>query len=891
MSDQTAKTDQDSRRIGARLKFYFAVLSCLGGLVLTSGTSMESVTAIAVFLAVFGYVFVDWLELFALPPIAAYAAMGLAALYCVSDFADFDAAGNHQMEAVAQLLVFVQGILMLQRKTRRILEQLGVFCMLELVVAAVFNNAINFGLLLIPIGIVAAWALSSLSAVSASDGLLADTGLDDDDDDGVGPSRRSKTRPNIQVSAPDSVAGLFRTATRLPRIAMFAVAPSVLIVGAIFFYALPRTTQAARGISRGNALVGFSDKLRLEQIGQMMQSSAIAMRVKLTDRATGTPYKVNDGFYLRGRVMERYTPQFSGRKTSATWSELGIAAVLTSNRLPREFITRRSTDENFFDAVNVSVVCESSRSSALFAVAPYFHAKKDSDIDHCWDRWTLQRSDGNGMSFPRMTYNFGTHAFNRGNQSDLTAYQVADVPLAGRTAGASETTPSSGTTQSSNLNRNRQGRQLGDRRDALDQAERRRAQVNEQQRIEGYISDLLQFDRESIPTAESLATRLARSVDGNPVTDYRAARNMERYFASSGEFQYTLNLDAETYPGMDPIEQFLLIDKRGHCQYFSSALVMMLRSQNIPARVVVGYHTDEYNEIGSHYVARQLHAHAWVEALIDRDQLDDNRTVYGQPESEKYWLRLDPTPGTGRTRTEAGGVGQVFDMAQSMWDDYVVDMDGSRQEQAFLGSPAVNPLHRSYAQFVERLSTVVGRVRAGELGGGSLASGNLFSWPAAVLGFGLALLAVILFRLPTPAWVRRRMGQLESNPVARPSIDFYRQTLDQLERIGIYRKSAQTPNELAVDATERFRESDAPSDDEPLSILTDAFYRLRFGRPGNRDSQATLEGPTASGHLDGSAGFKHDPGQETDKVQLALAALTQRVDRMVISQETAEQNK
>ncbi len=42
---------------------------------------------------------------------------------------------------------------------------------------------------------------------------------------------------------------------------------------------------------------------------------------------------------------------------------------------------------------------------------------------------------------------------------------------------------------------------------------------------------------------------------------------MERYLATSGEFEYTLNLSAESRPGVDPIEQFLAFDKKGHCQY------------------------------------------------------------------------------------------------------------------------------------------------------------------------------------------------------------------------------------------------------------------------------------------------------------------------------------
>ena len=121
-----------------RLKLYFAILSCLGGLVLASGERTELIPVVAVFFAVFGFVFVDWLQLFALPSAFAYLLMGIAAAYCVSDFWNLQTPGNQQMLSVAQLLVFVQAILMLQKKSPRIFEQLGVFCLLELVVAAEF---------------------------------------------------------------------------------------------------------------------------------------------------------------------------------------------------------------------------------------------------------------------------------------------------------------------------------------------------------------------------------------------------------------------------------------------------------------------------------------------------------------------------------------------------------------------------------------------------------------------------------------------------------------------------------------------------------------------------------------------------------------------------------
>ncbi len=87
-------------RVENRLKLIFAIQSCLGGLVLSSGDNTEVIPVVAIFFAVFGYVFVDVLRLFALPPIAAYAAMTMVALYSVMQFWDMTSPGQQQMIAV-----------------------------------------------------------------------------------------------------------------------------------------------------------------------------------------------------------------------------------------------------------------------------------------------------------------------------------------------------------------------------------------------------------------------------------------------------------------------------------------------------------------------------------------------------------------------------------------------------------------------------------------------------------------------------------------------------------------------------------------------------------------------------------------------------------------------
>lgn len=837
----------DSRRVAGRLRLYFAMLTCLGGLVLSSGNDSHSLSVVAIFFAVFGYVFVDWLQLFALPPIAAYALMALAAIYCVSDFADLDSPGNHQMVAVAQLLVFVQAILMLQRKSRRIFEQLGVFCLLELIVAAVFNNAINYGLLLIPLSVIGAWALSLLAAVSASEGLDTEDGLEGSDEGGSF-LFRSETSSTISVSSPDTVKSLSSEALRLPSIALATLAPSIVFVGVVFFYALPRTTDAARVRNRGNALVGFNEKLRLEQIGQMMKSPQTALRLYLTDHATGQPYNIVGGVYLRGRVLEIYK-QDPLAESSAVWTSVPTGLISGSQALPTEYFPERNTDKNFYDSVDVTVTCESMRSGSLFAIAPYHRRRFNPELVHYSDRWTIaRRGEGDWGVYPRISYKFGTNAFRNGVQSELMVRWSLGEEMMSNTAG----------------NRQRQ----------LRIAEQGRS--FDEQRSEDYVDRLLEFDIDDMPTAAKLAEKFVHSSTGDRRSNYRIAREMERYLATSGDFEYTLDLSADPVPGLDPIEQFLSVDKKGHCQFYASALVMMLRSQDIPARIVAGYHTDEFNELGQNYVARQLHAHAWVEALVKKGDLNESRIVYGQPPSDEYWVRLDPTPSGGRIRESAGGVNQVLDMAQNMWDDYVVDMDAGRQDNTLLGS-RINPMTGPYDRLVDSLSLMISRIRAGELGGGSLASGELFSWPAAVLGVVMTLVIVVLLRVRTPQWIRKKLIRTSKQSVARPEIGFYAETLDQLSRVGITRASWQTPAELADHATEKLEHPMIPSISKPIDILTTHFYRMRFGGDENGSTDLEMHGPIEHAR------------QRNREVTDALAELTKSIDLITVDSRGLEQ--
>jgi hypothetical protein len=109
-----------------------------------------------------------------------------------------------------------------------------------------------------------------------------------------------------------------------------------------------------------------------------------------------------------------------------------------------------------------------------------------------------------------------------------------------------------------------------------------------------------------------------------------AAAELERRLQS--DYRYT---DApEEGPRGLALEYFLFATRRGHCEYFASAMVLLLRELGVPARLVTGYLGAELNPIQDYLVVRQERAHAWVEAWIPEQGL----------------TTFDPTPPAGGPR-------------------------------------------------------------------------------------------------------------------------------------------------------------------------------------------------------------------------------------------------
>src|SRR6202046_3950503 len=119
--------------------------------------------------------------------------------------------------------------------------------------------------------------------------------------------------------------------------------------------------------------------------------------------------------------------------------------------------------------------------------------------------------------------------------------------------------------------------------------------------------------------------RLAAQVSGAASNRYDKAVALETYLKT--HYGYTLQLLRS--PVADPLANFLFERKQGHCEYFASSMAVMLRTLQIPARLVNGFRSDEFNDVTGNYVVRAKNAHSWVEAFFPG---------YG-------WITFDPTPG------------------------------------------------------------------------------------------------------------------------------------------------------------------------------------------------------------------------------------------------------
>ncbi len=302
-----------------------------------------------------------------------------------------------------------------------------------------------------------------------------------------------------------------------------------------------------------------------------------------------------------------------------------------------------------------------------------------------------------------------------------------------------------------------------------------------------------------LPKLDERIPQLARDITAGSVTQEDKAAALE--YRLRHDYGYTLDLLPAKVA--DPLANFLFVRKKGHCEYFASAMAVMLRSLGIPSRVATGFLSGEYNPMTGWQVVRASDAHAWVEAWFP----------------DRGWTTFDPTPADPNGASDGlwSRAGLFLDAADQFWQNWVVGYDVNRQnvlasrmqesgrQMRFGWFDSMGALFESGAQ--------AGRVYLIEI----------------VILLALSLGAILY----GPSLARRWRGHLRLRRAQRGDAHasdatvLYERMLKVLERRGFQKPPWITPAEFA---------RVLPASDVALLVedLTAAYNEVRFG--GRRDA-------------------------------------------------------
>ncbi len=315
-----------------------------------------------------------------------------------------------------------------------------------------------------------------------------------------------------------------------------------------------------------------------------------------------------------------------------------------------------------------------------------------------------------------------------------------------------------------------------------------------------------------LPPIDGRISSLAKEIveKAHAKNRYDAARAVENYLQT--QYGYTLELKAS---GDEPLADFLFNIREGHCEYFATAMAVMLRTQGIATRVVNGFQTGEYNDAAGAFIVTQKEAHSWVEVYF--------------PETGS-WITFDPTPAAGKNlsaqETAAGNIiaariNKYIEALNMFWLQYVVAYDNQEQRS----------LARAVRETISSNQTRAGnfwqiwRERVKDwwesLNGARGAAASSQTILQTILAILLVAGILVLFRLAGRRISRSqiwRWFKLGRKTDARQIIEFYERMTKVLAKQNLRREPAQTPLEfaLAVGASEALQ-------------ITQAYNRVRFG--------------------------------------------------------------
>jgi transglutaminase-like putative cysteine protease len=555
------------------------------------------------------------------------------------------------------------------------------------------------------------------------------------------PAIASPVAPAVEFWKSNKDASRFRVAPRWRSLAYFSavVLGLILILATPIFLAMPRLTRgfSRHGLLATETLSGFSDSVRLGEVGEVKLNPQVVMRVRVSF-PTGSARRQ---LRWRGVTLEHYDGH--------TWyaSEGGQAPIRRNGdnyRIDERLSPSGVTRQRFFvEPLDINTVFASPRPIFLSGLPD------------------LARDAGDGLWTE--PHNF--------HKIEYSVYSDTSLPS---------------------------DAELAADNDRL------------------YPPDIRQRYFQLPPNHDQRINTLSAEVTRGAVTQFEIARLIEQHLRES--YDYTLNL--QRVEDGDPVADFLFNVRAGHCEYFASAMVLMLRTRRIPARLVNGFQMGEYNSSADVYTVRQSDAHSWVEVYFPR---------HG-------WIAFDPTPSAGLSVYDSGLAALLRHYSEAVemfWLEHIVGFDAGKQLsmaislQNWFSSYQNNAASRwmfwasDLAQKVDdwRINGSLNRPAGGrEAQSTSPASSikRLLTHPAALALMMAACISmsVVRIRRRNQSWKRRIKEDTTASAIA-----FYREMLRALERSGRKREPHQTPAEFAAQLAQ-----------PQVSELTDFYHRARFGQ-------------------------------------------------------------
>jgi hypothetical protein len=299
-----------------------------------------------------------------------------------------------------------------------------------------------------------------------------------------------------------------------------------------------------------------------------------------------------------------------------------------------------------------------------------------------------------------------------------------------------------------------------------------------------------------LPKGHERVIELAKQLSAGAKNDGESALRLLNYLHSN-KFQYSL--EQPDVKDKLPLDVFLFEAHRGHCEYFASAMAVMLRTLGIPARNVTGFVGGRYNPYGGYYALRQGDAHSWVEAYLEG----------------RGWVTYDPTP---PSRSEIGP-------KQNLWADLQAFIDALRTRWM---TSVVGYDLRTQVSMLRRLANFFSSNSSKATGANGDHGGDLAAGLKRFGKFALLFLLGIGCIVGVFVWRSRRAGRRQGGRPIEPQIAeavrLYQELEKALQANGRPRPPGATPLEHAQHLeTEGFHESNEVRD------VTEHYMRVRYG--------------------------------------------------------------